>query len=84
VIPYPVRGRLWEASVTDDAIRGSVTPIISDMNARTPGGETYRVIFNTPLAKGLNPSTLAEGQKTSASSISISPAKTPTAWCTTT
>jgi Domain of unknown function (DUF1942) len=65
VIPYPVRGRLWEAFATDEAIRGSVTPIISDMNARAPGGETYRVIFNVPLAKGLNPSTLAQGQKTS-------------------
>jgi Domain of unknown function (DUF1942) len=34
-IPYPVRGRLWEASATDEAIRGNVTPIISNMNARS-------------------------------------------------
>ena len=65
VIPYPVRGRLWEASATDEAIRGNVTPIISNMNARAPGGETYRAIFNVPLANGLNPSTMAQGQKVS-------------------
>src|ERR1700740_643774 len=30
VIPYPVQGRLWEASATDTAIKGSVTPVIPD------------------------------------------------------
>jgi hypothetical protein len=64
-IPYPVQGRLWEARATDEAIQASVTAIISDMNARGPHGQTYRVIFNVPLANGLNPSTLAQGQKTS-------------------
>jgi hypothetical protein len=60
VIPYPVRGRLWEAYATDEAIRGNVTPIISNMNTRAPGGETYRAIFNVPLANGIN-----QGQKAS-------------------
>jgi uncharacterized protein DUF1942 len=64
VIPYPVQGRLWEARATDETIRGSVTPVISDMNARGPHGQTYRVI-SVALANGLNPTTLAQGQKTS-------------------
>ena len=61
-IPYPVRGRLWEASATDEAIRGNVTPIISNMNARAPGGETYRAIFSVPLANGINQGQKASGQ----------------------
>jgi hypothetical protein len=65
VIPYPVQGRLWEASATDTAIKGSVTPIIPDMNARAANGDGYRVIWNVALEKGINPSTLAEGARTS-------------------
>jgi hypothetical protein len=65
VIPYSVQGRLWEANASDEAIRGSVTPVISDMNARAPHGQTYRVIFNVAVANGLNPATLEHGQKTS-------------------
>jgi hypothetical protein len=65
VIPYPVQGRLWEASATDTAIRGGVTPIIPDMNARAANGDGYRVIWNVALEKGINPATLAEGASTS-------------------
>jgi hypothetical protein len=65
VIPYPVQGRLWEASATDTAIKGSVTPVIADMNARAANGDSYRVIWNVPLAQGVNPSTLPEGASTS-------------------
>jgi hypothetical protein len=64
-IPYPVQGRLWEASATDTAIRGSVTPIIPNMNARAANGDSYRVIWNVALEKGINPSTLPEGGTTS-------------------
>jgi hypothetical protein len=65
VIPYPVQGRLWEASATDTAIKGSVTPVIADMNARAGNGDSYQVIWNVPLAQGVNPSTLSEGASTS-------------------
>jgi hypothetical protein len=65
VIPYPVQGRLWEASATDTAIKGSVTPVIPDMNARAVNGDSYRVIWNVVLEKGVNPSTLPEGASTS-------------------
>jgi Domain of unknown function (DUF1942) len=65
VIPFPVQGRLWEASATDTAIRGTVTPIIPDMNSRAANGDNYRVIWNVALEKGVNPSTLAQGGSTS-------------------
>jgi hypothetical protein len=64
-IPYPVQGRLWEASATDTAIKGSVTPVIPDMNARAVNGDSYRVIWNVAVEKGVNPSTLPEGASTS-------------------
>lgn len=61
-IPYRVQGTLWEAIVTDEAIQGSVTPIVSDFNARTDGGENYRALFQVPTALGVIPATLAQGQ----------------------
>jgi len=65
VIPYPVAGTLWEATATDTAIQGGVTPIISNFNARARSGETYRVLFGVATPQGVNPSTLAQGQQTS-------------------
>lgn len=64
VIPYPVTGTLWEATATDQAIQGSVTPIVSNLNARAADGTTYRVLFGAATPQGVNPSTLAEGQDT--------------------
>lgn len=64
VIPYPMQGRLWEASASDTAIKGSVTPVIAYMNVRAANGDSYRVIWNVPLAQGVNPSTLPEGAST--------------------
>ncbi|TFV54352.1 DUF1942 domain-containing protein, partial [Mycobacterium sp. PS03-16] len=63
-IPYQVRGTLWEATATDEAIQGSVTPIVSNFNARAANGETYRVLFQVPTPQGVNPATLAQGQET--------------------
>jgi len=63
-IPYPVAGTLWEATATDQAIEGSVTPIVSNLNARASNGETYRVLFGVATPQGVNPATLAQGEKT--------------------
>jgi hypothetical protein len=63
-IPYPVAGTLWEATATDEAIEGGATPIVSNLNARAKNGETYRVLFGVATPQGVNPSTLAQGQKT--------------------
>lgn len=63
-IPYAVHGTLWEATATDEAVRGSVIPIVSNLNARSAGGENYRVLFQVATPQGVNPGTLAQGQKT--------------------
>jgi hypothetical protein len=65
VIPYPVAGTLWEATATDQAIAGSSTPIVSNLNARASDGRTYRVLFGVATPQGVNPATLGQGQKTS-------------------
>ncbi|GAB5896251.1 MPT63 family protein [Mycolicibacterium mageritense] len=64
-IPYDVQGTLWEATATDEAIQGSVTPIISNLNARAADGQNYRVLFQVATPQGVNPATLAQGEKTS-------------------
>ena len=64
VIPYPVAGTLWEATATDQAIEGSVTPIVSNLNARAKSGQTYRVLFGVATPQGVNPATLAQGERT--------------------
>lgn len=63
-IPYTPRGRLWEAIATDEAVRGSVTPIVSNFNARSAAGDSYRVLFGVATAEGVNPRNLAAGEKT--------------------
>ena len=63
-IPYPVAGTLWEATATDEAIQGSATPIVSNLNARARSGQTYRVLFGVATPQGVNPATIAQGQKT--------------------
>ncbi|AFM19333.1 protein of unknown function (DUF1942) [Mycolicibacterium chubuense NBB4] len=63
-IPYRPAGQLWEATATDEAISGNVTPIVSNLNARAKNGDTYRVLFGVATPQGVNPSTLAQGQKT--------------------
>ena len=64
VIDYPVHGTLWEATATDVAVVGTVTPVVSNFNARAADGATYRVLFGAATPLGVNPATLAQGQHT--------------------
>ena len=64
LIPYPVAGTLWEATATDEAIQGSATPIVSNLNARARSGQTYRVLFGVATPQGVNPATIGQGDKT--------------------
>lgn len=64
VIPHQVNGTLWEATATDQAIEGSATPIVSNINARAQSGQTYRALFGAATAQGVNPATLGPGQET--------------------
>ena len=42
-MPFPVNGRLYEATVTVDALGGWATPLILLFNARAESGHNYRV-----------------------------------------
>ncbi|MGQ9406639.1 MPT63 family protein [Mycolicibacterium gilvum] len=64
-IPYQPVGTLWEATASDEAVAGNVTPIISNLNARAKNGDTYRVLFGVATTQGVNPAPLAQGHKTS-------------------
>jgi hypothetical protein len=65
-IPHPVAGRLWAATARVEAIRGTLTPIVADLNARAQDGENYRVVYSVTTPQGVNPSNLTEGGQTSA------------------
>jgi hypothetical protein len=43
-VPYPVAGRLYEATVKADALVGDVTPAVPFFNARAENGDNYRVL----------------------------------------
>ncbi|WZT99952.1 MPT63 family protein (plasmid) [Mycobacterium avium subsp. hominissuis] len=64
-IPYAVAGTLWEATASDVAVRGTVQPVVSNLNARARSGQTYRVLFGVATPQGVNPAALAQGQQTS-------------------
>nr|WP_090518584.1 MPT63 family protein [Mycolicibacterium neworleansense] len=64
-IDYQTRGTLWEVTATNEALQGSVTPIVSNFNIRAADGQNYRALFQVPSKQGVNPATLAQGQKTS-------------------
>lgn len=65
VIPYQPQGTLWEAVATDEAIQGTVTPLIPDLNARAANGDNYQALFFVASPHGINPATLAQGEETS-------------------
>ncbi|ODR25211.1 immunogenic protein MPT63, partial [Mycolicibacterium porcinum] len=64
-INYTPHGTLWEVTATNEALQGSVTPIVSNFNIRAADGQNYRALFQVPSSQGVNPATLAQGQKTS-------------------
>lgn len=58
---YPVAGQLWEATATVKAIRGTVTPAISQFNARTDGGVNYRVLWQVADTNTISGATIPQG-----------------------
>jgi hypothetical protein len=63
-IPFTPRGTLWEATATNEAVQGSVQPIVSNLNARAANGDNYRVLFGLATPQGINPAPLDQGEKT--------------------
>jgi len=64
-IPYQPRGTLWEATATDEALQGTVFPIVANLSARSASGQNYQSLFTVPTAQGIVPTGLTQGQKTS-------------------
>jgi Domain of unknown function (DUF1942) len=63
---YTPQGQLYQANVTAQATNGTVTPLVSDFNARAGnGGQQYRVIDTVPLPNGLSPAPITQGNQAS-------------------
>ncbi|KZS64743.1 MPT63 family protein [Mycobacterium ostraviense] len=58
---YQVAGKLWEATATVKAIRGSVTPAISQFNAVVPDQAAYRVLWFVASPSNISGATIPEG-----------------------
>lgn len=56
----PARGRLYQATLTVEAERGTVTPMIGLFNARAAGGQIYPVLERT-TAQGLSRDVVPQG-----------------------
>jgi Domain of unknown function (DUF1942) len=59
----PISGKLWEATATVKAVRGTVTPQIPNFNAVAPNQAAYRVLWQANTPKGISGATLPEGQQ---------------------
>ncbi|MGO9354329.1 MAG: MPT63 family protein [Mycobacterium sp.] len=60
---YPVAGQLWEATATVNAIQGTVTPAISQFNARTADGIDYRVLWQAATPNTISGATIPQGAR---------------------
>lgn len=58
---YTPQGKLWEATATVKAIRGSVTPAISQFNAIAPNEAAYRVLWFVASPTNISGGTIPEG-----------------------
>lgn len=66
VIPgYTPQGKLYSADITATSDSGTVTPLVSDFNARAADGQSYRVIDTVAVPNGLSPAALNQGQQAS-------------------
>lgn len=60
---YTPQGHLYQADITARANSGTVTPLVSDFNARAAGGQQYRVIDTVPVPNGLSPAPITQGNQ---------------------
>ncbi len=58
---FPVRGALWEATATVSAIRGTVTPAISQFNAIAPNQAAYRVLWQVASPANISGASIPQG-----------------------
>jgi hypothetical protein len=62
---HPLAGKLWQATATVNAVRGTVTPIIPDLNARANDGQNYQVLWQAFTPNGISGATLPQGGRSS-------------------
>jgi Domain of unknown function (DUF1942) len=62
---YTPQGHLYQAKITAQANSGTITPVVSDFNARAANGQQYRVIDTVALPNGLNPAPITQGNQAS-------------------
>ncbi|HZC90664.1 MAG TPA: MPT63 family protein [Mycobacterium sp.] len=61
---YMPKGQLYQANIAVQANSGTITPLVSDFNARAGnGGQQYRVIDTVPLPNGLSPAPILQGSQ---------------------
>ena len=58
---YPVAGKVWEATATVRALRGSLTPAISQFNAVAPNQAAYRVLWQVASPVNISGATIPQG-----------------------
>ena len=58
---YPVAGKVWEATATVKALRGSVTPAVSQFNAVAPDQAAYRVLWQVASPTNISAATIPQG-----------------------
>ncbi|CAJ1497605.1 MPT63 family protein [[Mycobacterium] kokjensenii] len=62
---FPVAGKVWEATATVNAIRGTVTPAISQFNAVAPDRAAYRVLWQVASPRTISGATIPQGAQSS-------------------
>lgn len=60
---FPVSGKLWEATATVMAVRGTVTPAISQFNAVAPNQAAYRVLWQVASPVNISGATIPQGSQ---------------------
>jgi hypothetical protein len=58
---YPLTGKLYEATAGFNAIQGTGTPIIPNLNARSADGQNYQVLWQAYTPQGISGVTLQQG-----------------------
>lgn len=60
---FPVSGKLWEATATVTAVRGTVTPAISQFNAVAPNQAVYRVLWQVASPVNISGASIPQGSQ---------------------
>jgi hypothetical protein len=75
---YAPRENLYQANITARSDGGTVTPLISDFNARAAEGTTYWVIDTVATPNGISPTPINQGQHSDGKIYFLSAPAAPT------